>query len=132
MTPPWREGSGLRWSLRTGAALWLALLAVGFFAPGGWTWGLAGPFGHVENFMIALWVVTLVLAPLLASVDPLARTPAIQVYILGVAGIVLSSLRAEPLELLSDAPQAAIALLTVGLLVWAHPDRSCLWRLADS
>ena len=58
---------GLRVTLVVGAAMWLLLLVVGFFAPGGWVWGMPGPIGHIENFMISLWLVTMVLAPLLAA-----------------------------------------------------------------
>ena len=119
----------LRAALWIGAALWLALLAAGFTAPGGWTWGMAGSIGHIENFMIALWLVALVLAPLLASRDPLRSTTAIQVYLLAILGIVLSSIRGEALTPLADAPQAVLAALTIGLVLWAHPDRPRLWRL---
>src|SRR5262245_8667516 len=31
----------LRLALRIGAVIWLVLLLVGFFAPGGWVWGMA-------------------------------------------------------------------------------------------
>ena len=53
MTAAGPPSGRLRAALWIGAALWLALLAVGFTAPGGWTWGLTGPVGHIENFMIA-------------------------------------------------------------------------------
>jgi len=122
------SGGRLRAALLVGAALWLLLLVAGFTAPGGWTWGLPGPVGHIENFMITLWLVGLVLAPLLAALDPLPRTAAIQVYLLAIVGIVLSSIRGEPPSLLADAPQAALAVLTIGLVLWAHPDRGRLWR----
>src|SRR5204862_7561517 len=48
---------GLRLALWVGAAVWLCLLIVGFFAPGGWVWGLAGPIGHIYNYVISLWLV---------------------------------------------------------------------------
>jgi hypothetical protein len=37
-------------ALVVGATIWLVLLVAGFFAPGGWTWGMAGPVGHIENY----------------------------------------------------------------------------------
>jgi hypothetical protein len=47
------RGAGrLRVALLAGAAVWLLLLVVGFVAPGGWVWGMAGPIGHIENYMI--------------------------------------------------------------------------------
>ena len=119
----------LRAALGVGAGIWLLLLVVGFFAPGGWVWGMPGPIGHIENFMISLWFVTLVLAPLLAARDQLERTSAIQVYLLGVLAIAVSTVRGEPPELISDGPPLFAAALAAGLVLWAHPERSRLWRL---
>jgi ABC-type branched-subunit amino acid transport system permease subunit len=45
-----REVLRLRVALGIGAAIWLSLLLAGFFAPGGWTWGMPGPVGHMENY----------------------------------------------------------------------------------
>lgn len=118
----------LRVALRVGALVWLVLLLVGFVAPGGWTWGMAGPIGHIENFMIGLWLVSLVLAPLLASRDPLRQTGVIQVYLLGLLAVALSSIRQERPELLGDALPVAAALLTAGVVTWSHPQRHWLWR----
>ncbi len=109
----------LRFSLRIGALIWLSLLIVGFFAPGGWMWGMAGPIGHIENFMISLWFVALVLAPLLGSRDPLALRGLIQVFLLGLLAIALSSIRREELDLAGDAlPIGAVLLLGVGLALY--------------
>jgi hypothetical protein len=123
-----RSGRGLRIALLVGAAIWAFLLMVGFFAPGGWTWGMAGPIGHMENYTISLWAVSLVLAPLLASLEPLRRTVAIQIYLLGVLAIVASTFRGEALKWISDAPPIVAAIVAIGLVVWLHPDRSALWR----
>lgn len=120
---------GLRVTLVVGAAMWLMLLVVGFFAHGGWVWGMPGPIGHMENFMISLWLVTLVLAPLLAAREPLARTTGIQVYLLGVIAIAASSVRGEQLELVSDAPPLLAAAFAAGLVIWAHPSRRSLLRV---
>ena len=57
----------LKLALRIGAGIWLALLVVGFFAPGSWKWGMAGPIGHMQNYMISLWFVALVAAPFIAT-----------------------------------------------------------------
>ena len=119
----------LRLALGFGAFVWLALLLAGFFAPGGWTWGMAGPIGHMENYVISLWLATLVLAPLLAWRNPLERTGAIQVYLLGIAAIVLSTFRGEPPKPIADIPPLVAAAITFGLVVWAHPWRSELWRV---
>jgi len=118
----------LRLALLVGAVIWAFLLLVGFFAPGGWVWGMAGPIGHIENYMISLWAVSLVLAPLLASRDPLGRTGIVQVYLLGVLAIVASTFRGEGLKWISDAPPLVAATIAIGLVVWLHPDRSALWR----
>ena len=114
--------------LVVGAATWLVLLVAGFFAPGGWTWGMAGPVGHIENYMISLWLVTLVVTPLLAARAPLQRTTAIQVYLLGILGVVLSTFRAEPPKLIADAPPLIAAALAIGLVLWAHPQRALLFK----
>lgn len=124
-----QPGTKLRVALVVGAAMWLSLLVVGFIAPGGWVWGMPGPIGHMENFMISLWLVTLVLAPLVASGDPLARTSAIQVYLLGAIAVAVSTIRGEPPELISDAPPLVAAILAAGLVIWAHPSRRKLTRL---
>jgi hypothetical protein len=82
----------------------------------------------MENYMIGLWFVTLVLAPLLACRDPLGQSGAIQVFVLGIAAIALSSIRNQPLSVLNDGVPWGVAALTISLLVWAHPHRQQLWR----
>jgi hypothetical protein len=108
--------------LRAGAAVWLFLLVVGFFAPGGWTWGMAGPVGHIYNYTISLWLVGLVCAPLLASADPLGRTSTIEVYLLAIVAIVASTFRGEPLKMIADGPPLIAAVLTFGAVLLAHPN----------
>jgi len=116
-------------ALGGGAGLWLALLMIGFVAPGGWHWGWQGSIGHMINYMIALWFVTLVAAPLLAMRDPLHSTAVIQLYFLGMVGVVLSSIRSEHPEFLSDGVPLIVVLLSIGVVLWAHPAPSRLWRL---
>jgi hypothetical protein len=111
----------LRVGLSIGAAVWLALLVAGFFAPGGWTWGNPGPVGHMQNYVISLWFVALVLAPLLAARNPERNSGALLVYLLGIAAILVSTVRGEPPKLISDAPPWAAAILSVGLVAWARP-----------
>lgn len=142
----------LKLALWIGAAIWAFLLVVGFFAPGNWVWGLPGPIGHMENFMISLWFVGLVLAPLLASRDPLERTSTIQVYLLAVLGIVVSTfrggthsateiglvpriaeivvstVRGDELKWIADGPTLVACAIAIGLVVWLHPHRSVLWH----
>ncbi|MBV9543626.1 MAG: hypothetical protein JOY61_04550 [Chloroflexi bacterium] len=95
----------IRFALWIGAALWLCLLVAGFFAPGGWTWGMPGPVGHMENYVISLWLVVLVVAPLLAARDPSSNLPAMRVYVLGVLAIVLSTIRGETPKLIATHPR---------------------------
>ena len=123
-----KSDRGLRWSLRGGATVWLLLLVVGFVAPGGWVWGMAGPIGHIENYMISFWFVGLVAAPLLASFDPLARTTAIQIYLLAVLGIVVSTARGEALKLIADGPPLVAALACIGAVIACHPRRALLGK----
>jgi hypothetical protein len=123
------SGAGrLRVALWVGAALWLLLLVAGFFAPGGWTWGLPGPIGHMENYVISLWLATLVLAPLLAAREPSSGLMAMRVYALGVLAIVVSTIRGEEPKLLADGPPLVAAAISLGLLLWAMPSPSRLWR----
>ncbi|MGI8691113.1 MAG: hypothetical protein ACR2M3_21235 [Thermomicrobiales bacterium] len=68
------------------------------------------------------------LAPLLAMRDSLRNTAAIQVYLLGLVAIIASSIRPEHPELTSDGQPVSIALLSIGVVVWAHLRRSQLWR----
>jgi len=118
----------LRAALAVGAMIWLLLLVVGFFAPGGWRWGQAGPLGHIENYMVTFWLVALVLAPLLAWRDPLRQKSAIQIYLLGLLGVVLSTFRAEPPMWLADGVPLGAVLISAGSVLWTHPERSSLWR----
>ena len=111
----------LRVALCIGAALWLLLLLAGFFAPGGWTWGNPGPAGHMQNYVISLWFVALVLAPLFAARDPERNSGALVVYLMGVAAILVSTIRGEPPKLIADAPPWAAAILSVGLVAWSRP-----------
>lgn len=116
----------LRLALQLGALVWLVLLVVGFFAPGGWVWGMAGPIGHIENYLISLWFVGLVDTPLIASVDPLGRSAAVQVYLLAILAIGVSTARAEALKLIADGPPLAIAAACIGAVIVCHPRRSLL------
>jgi hypothetical protein len=118
----------LRLALRIGAGVWLALLLVGFFAPGGWVWGMAGPIGHIENYMISLWLVGLVVAPVLASFDPLARPTAIQIYLLAIVAIVASTARGEQLKLIADGPPLVVAVACIAAVVLCHPRPALLLR----
>ena len=118
----------LSMALRAGAILWFLLLGAGFFAPGGWQWGMPGPVGHMENYVISLWFVGLVVTPLLASRDPLRNTSAVQVYALAILAIVVSTVRGEAPKWISDAPPLLLATLTLGLVVATHPRRSALWH----
>jgi hypothetical protein len=111
----------LRVTLGVGAAVWLLLLLAGFFAPGGWTWGMPGPVGHMENYVISLWFVSLVAAPMIAARNPERQSGALLVYLLGILAILVSTLRGEPPKIISDAPPWAAAILSVGLVLWAHP-----------
>ena len=117
-----------RLALRAGAALWLLVVLAGFFAPGGWTWGMPGPVGHMENYVISLWIVALVLAPVLAARDPEHHTGAIQLYVLGIVAILVSTVRGETPKLIADGPPWAVAAVALGLLLWAYPRRANLLR----
>lgn len=120
----------LRIALGFGAFLWLFLLLVDFVAPGDWHWGRQGVIGHMINDMIAFWFVALVAAPLLAMRDPLHSTTVIQRYVLGMVGVMLSSMRSEHPEFLSDGVPLSVALLAIGVVLRVHPHRARLWRLA--
>ena|SRR5579859_796725 len=122
------EQRRLKLALRLGACLWLLLLLAGFFGPGWWTWGVPGPIGHMENYVISLWLVALVLAPLIGAQNPERHSAAVQVYLLGIAAILLSTIRGEPPKLIADGPPWLLAAVTIGLLVWAHPRPSQLLR----
>ncbi len=82
------------------------------------------------NSMIALWFVTLVLAPLFAMRNPIQSTAIIHVCFLGMLGVALSSIRAEHPEFLSDGVPLIAVLLCIGAVLWTHPARSRLWRRA--
>lgn len=120
---------GLRIALWGGAAVWLALLIVGFFAPGGWTWGMAGPIGHMQNYMISLWLVGLVCAPALAARQPAARTAAIQLYLLAILAVCVSTFRGEQLKWIADGPPLAVAAVCIAAVLLTHPDRATLFQI---
>jgi hypothetical protein len=79
--------------------------------------------------MISLWFVGLVLTPTLASRAPFERTAGIQVYALAVLGMCASSIRGEPPEWISDAPIFLAAAISIGLVLWGHPERGALPRV---
>lgn len=108
-------------ALGGGAGIWLFLLAVGFFAPGGWHWGWPESIGHMVNYMNSL-------CPLFAMRDPLHNTAAIQVYLLGLVAIMVSSIRAERPKLAGDGLPIIIAAISIGSAIGARPKRSQLWR----
>ena len=81
---------------------------------------MPGPVGHMENYMISLWFVSLVVAPMIAAYDRDRQPGALLVYLLGVVAILLSTIRSEPPKLISDAPPWVAALISVGLVVWAR------------
>jgi uncharacterized membrane protein HdeD (DUF308 family) len=81
---------------------------------------MPGPVGHMENYMISLWFVSLVVAPMIAAYGSEQQPGALLVYLLGILAILLSTIRSEPPKLMSDAPPWAAALISVGLVVWAH------------
>ncbi|MFN8524790.1 MAG: hypothetical protein U0821_16970 [Chloroflexota bacterium] len=118
--------TGLRAALLAGAAIWLLLLIVGFFAPGNWTWGLPGPVGHMMKFMIALWFVILVVVPTLAAVAPERGRQATQIYLLGCLAMLVATVRFDEFVWLSQGSLYVTVLLTAGSVVWAHPDRRSL------
>lgn len=74
----------------------------------------------MKNYVISLWIVVLVLAPLLAAGDPERYAGAIHVYVLGILAILISTIRGEMPKLISDAPPWAAAAVALGLLVWAR------------
>jgi hypothetical protein len=74
----------------------------------------------MDRFMAALWLVTLVLAPLLACRDPVRFRAAMDVHLLGVLGIVLADFHAEPPWLFTHARYVAAAALSTGLVLWAN------------
>jgi hypothetical protein len=84
----------------------------------------------MQNYVISLWFVTLVIAPLLAWRKPLQQSAAIQIYLLGILAIVVSTFRGNPpdLKLIADGPPLTAATVTAGLVLWAHPRRALLWR----
>ncbi len=123
-------GVRLRVALGVGAAIWLLLLTAGFFAPGGWTWGMPGPVGHMENYVISLWFVSLVLAPILAARDTERQAGVVLIYMCGILAILVSTLRGEPPKVISDVPPWSAAVLSVGLFAWSHPRPWSLLRIA--
>jgi hypothetical protein len=110
----------LRVALGVGAAIWLFLLAAGLVEPVGWAGGLTRPIGRTENYVIWLWVVTLILAPLLACRHPLRYRGAVDVYLLGVLSVIVSTFLAGAPEIPGDAAPIAAALLSAGLMLWAR------------
>jgi hypothetical protein len=120
---------GLRVALWSGAAIWLVLLGVGFFAPGGWTWGMAGPIGHIENYMISLWFVALVIEPALAAREPAVHTSAVQLYLLAILAVCVSTFRGDQLKWIADGPPLAVAAVCIAAVLATYPDRAALLRV---
>jgi hypothetical protein len=56
-----------------------------------------------------------------AARDPERNAGALVVYLLGIAAILVSTVRGEPPKLIADAPPWAAAILSVGLVAWSRP-----------
>jgi len=115
-TPPVAR---LRLALGVGAAVWLYLLLAGFVTPGE-TWEMALPIRRMASYAGSLWFVTLVLAPLLACRDPFRHRGAMQVHLVGVLAVIVSTFLAGRPEVRSDAAPIAAAVLSAGLVLWAY------------
>ena len=114
-------------ALRVGALIWLLTLATGFLVPAGWRWGLPGLYGHINNFMITLWLVGLIAAPLLASRGAHSGRSAAQVYLLANLAVIVASLPRE-FTLLHEGLPIALGLLCSAWVLAVHPERLRLLR----
>jgi hypothetical protein len=114
-------------TLWVGAAVWLTLLIVGLLVPAGWKWDLPGLYGHINRFMISLWAVGLVAAPLLAWRAGTGGRAAAQVYLLANLAVILSSVQG-PLDPRNEGVPIAVALLNLLCLLRFHPERLGLLR----
>ena len=103
------------------------MLVAGFLAPAGWQWGLPGLYGHINNFMITLWLVGLVAAPLLASTDRTSGRSAAQVYLLANLAVIVASLP-RPFTLVNEGVPIGVGLLCSAALLYFHPERLGLLR----
>jgi hypothetical protein len=56
------------------------------------------------------------------------RTSAVQIYLLAVLALVVSTFRGEPMKLIADGPPLVAAALCIGAVVLFHPRRSLLLR----
>jgi hypothetical protein len=113
----------LRLALGLGAAIWCFTLVRGFVVVNGWTSLMPGPISITSFYMVALWLVTLVLAPLLAFRNPVRHRAALDVYLLGVLAVLGATFVARlegdlPMFLGGGVPIAAA--LTAGLVLWAY------------
>lgn len=113
----------LRVALGVGAAAWLLLLAAGLLLPGGWIRTLSPRASLPELGLVVFWIVVLVLAPLLALRDPLRRRSALNVYLIGVLGLMTGTFASRlwgeiPIDLSGGVPAAAS--LSAGLILWAY------------
>jgi hypothetical protein len=113
----------LRLALGLGSAIWCFILVSGFVVADSWTSLMPRPINVTGLYMVALWLVALVLAPLLACRDPVRHRAALDVYMLGVLAILgatfLGRLQAElPVFLGGGVPIAAA--LAAGLVLWAY------------
>jgi hypothetical protein len=113
----------LRLALGLGAAIWCLTLVSGFVVVNGWASLMPGPISIASSYVVALWLVTLVLAPLLAFRNPVRHRAALDVYLLGVLAVLGTTFIARlegdlPMFLGGGVPIAAA--LTAGLVLWAY------------
>jgi hypothetical protein len=78
--------------------------------------------GHMQNYVIRLWLATLVLAPIFAAREPAVSLPAVRVYVLGILAIVLSTIRGETPKLIHAEHQC----WTDAFVAWLEHN---VWRL---
>jgi hypothetical protein len=111
-------------ALGLGAAIWCFTLVSGFVVVNGWASLIPGPISIASSYVVALWLVTLVLAPLLAFRNPVCHRAALDVYVpawvLAVLGTTfIARLEGDLLVFLGGGVPIAAAL-TAGLVLWAH------------
>ena len=70
----------------------------------------------------------LAFAPLLASRDPLQHTGAVQVYLLGLGGVLPRILPTKLPKIITDAMPNPNPNHTAGVLIMEYPNCSQLWR----
>jgi hypothetical protein len=113
----------LRLALVVSAGTWLFLILAGLTAADSWVSELAHSIRAPQHYIVAGWLLTLVLAPLLAYRDPFRYRAMFNGYLVAMLLVIISLFVLKMLGTVPAVLDRSIPIATAlasGLVLWAH------------